>query len=79
MKKTIEWQGAVLEVETYCIKRDYKEFDVTITEGEWPEDSDLITLCDGGVPGMSIWDLMHRGGEVQTGETVDTRIVIVHV
>lgn len=78
MKRTVEWQGLILEIDTYCVRRENKEFDVRLIEGSWPNDKDLITLCDGGNPDMPFWALMHRGGEVCKGEAENIRTVIVY-
>lgn len=36
------------------------EYEVELTEGEWPSDSDLFTICDGGTPPNSC----HFGGRL---------------
>ena len=71
---TIVYQGTRLNVERSAGGRANADYDVTLIEGSWPSDKDLITLCDNDHPSNP----RHFGGRVtQTG--AKTKRVTVYV
>lgn len=61
--KRIIWKDAKLTIKTTMNGLSTSYFDVTLDEGEWPSDEDLVTLCDGDIPPKS----RHFGGTVNKG------------
>jgi len=70
-----EWNGAKLGIER--IYHGYSEcrYIVKLVSGNWPSDSDLITLCDGDTPP----DSHHFGGWVRRSEDEESAEVAVYV
>jgi hypothetical protein len=68
-----EWNGAKMRIRMTYHGTATHSFHVDLVDGEWPEDSDLITLCDGDTPPHS----RHFGGRV--AKSADRRSAEVDV
>lgn len=70
-----EYNGAKLAIGMTYHGYSEHRFHVELVEGEWPDDNDLITLCDGDTPPHS----RHFGGHVRKSQDGMSAEVSVYV
>lgn len=64
--RKIVWNEAKLTIKKTRSWLSTSKYEVTLDEGEWPSDADLMTLCDGDVPPL----VRYFGGSVTIDDDV---------
>lgn len=79
MTKVVELEKTRIRVVLYKSGMHEKEYDCYLEEGNWPGDSYLIDISDGGDPTSPYYSPLHNGGKVLPGESLNHKIVKVFV
>lgn len=73
--RNVEYNGAILLINFVKHGYAHHKYEVTLVSGAWPNDNDLITLCDGDDPKHK--HPLHFGGKVNRfGDKADVTVYI---